>query len=226
VKILNRPGIDEAFVLDLARRSAVADRDFVLFLDNTLNAVRPDHARAKLEEYRKKGWKPLHKSERDANGGNDSRACTVNRRTIATQKLPVYVIEAIEGYDLLVYIDATHTREQGPDFVIALAHEFRHAWQYFNAPVVFFSQTPLSWVHPPQETPCELDAERGAKRVLEDVYGAPAAREDVNNELARSKPEHREVLQRLATLDTAADPQSEKKTLQLVEQHAAEIMKF
>jgi hypothetical protein len=56
-------------------------------------------------------------------------------------------------------------------FVLTLAHELRHAWQYFNAPVVFYAQTPLSWVVPPQLTPCEIDAERAAKRVLIHIYG-------------------------------------------------------
>jgi hypothetical protein len=226
MRIINRTAIDETFVRDIAQRAAVLDRDLVLFLDNTTNAVRADHARAKLEEYRQKGWKPLYGWDRDATADNDSHACTVNKRTIGTQKLPAYVIEAINGYDLLVYIDAMYTKEQGPDLVIALAHEFRHVWQYFNAPVVFHSQTALSWVHPPQETPCELDAERGAKRVLEDLYGPATAREYVNREVAHCPPEHREVLQRLAVLDTADDPEMEKKTLRLLEQHAAAIRKF
>jgi hypothetical protein len=34
------------------------------------------------------------------------------------------------------------------DFVLTLAHDLRDAWQYFNAPVVFHSQTPLEWVKP------------------------------------------------------------------------------
>ncbi len=226
MQIINRTTIDEAFAQDIARRAGVADRDFVLFLDSAVNAVRADYARSKLEEYRRKGWKPVFGWDRDATGENDHHACTVNRRTIGTQKLPAYVIEAIDGYDLLVYVDGTHTKEQGPDFAITLAHEFRHVWQYFNAPVVFHSQTALSFVHPPQETPCELDAERGAKRILEDLYGVAAAREYLAKELATCNPEHRAVLQRLAALDPTADPEMEKKTLQLLEQHAPAIRKY
>ncbi len=56
------------------------------------------------------------------------------------QKLPTHAIDAIDGHELLVYLDATWTRGPEMGFVLTLAHELRHAWQYFNAPVVFHSQ--------------------------------------------------------------------------------------
>lgn len=226
MRIMNRTMIKETFAQDIARRADVADRAFVLFLDNAVNSVRADFARSKLEEYRRKDWKPVYGWDKDATGENDHHACTVNRRTIKTQELPTYVIDAIDSYDLLVYLDGTHTKKADQDFVIALAHEFRHVWQYFGVPVVFHSQTALSFVHQPQETPCELDAERCAKRILQDVYGPAAAREFFATELATCKPEHREVLERLATLDPTADPDIENKTLQLLEQHAPAIRKY
>jgi hypothetical protein len=110
-------------------------------------------------------------------------------------------------------------------FALTLAHELRHSWQYFNAPVVLHSQTPLSWVMPPQTTPCELDAEKAGKRVARVMYGDERARAYLDTELARCKPEHREVLERLAALDETADPKIEAETIALLEEHAAEIRK-
>src|SRR5438034_6061474 len=125
----------------------------------------------------------------------------------------------------LVYLDAVWTR--GPDggFVLTLAHEFRHAWQYFNMPVLFYSQNPLSWVMAPQLTPCELDAEKAAKRAARDIYGEESLRTYLEKDLAHCKPEHRKTSERLAALDPEADPEAETKTIALLEQHAEEIRK-
>jgi hypothetical protein len=43
-------------VKTVAQHSLVAGEDFILFLDGAVNAVPADAARAKLEEYRQKGW--------------------------------------------------------------------------------------------------------------------------------------------------------------------------
>lgn len=227
MNIINGTPIGDSPVKEIARRSGVADREFVLFLDDRLNAVRAEYARVKLEEYRLNNWQfPSVKWHEDATGENDHHACTVHKGTIANQKLPQYVIDAVSGYDLLVYVDATYTKQPGMGFAFALAHELRHAWQYFYMPVVFHSQTALSWVHPPQETPCELDAERAAKRLLSEMRGGVAVREFLNSEIAACKPQHREVLERLGRLDIAADPQVEAKTIELLKRHAAEIVKI
>jgi hypothetical protein len=226
MEIVNRTRIDDAIVRNVAQRSAVAGERFIVFLDDAVNAVRADFARGKLQEYRQKGWKFIPPaSEKDATGENDIHACTVSRRIISSQKLPPYVIEAIGTYVLLVYLDATWTGAPETGFTLTLAHELRHAWQYFNAPVVFHSQTPLSWVVPPQLTPCELDAEKAAKRVLRQLYGDEGVRVYLDTELARCKLEHREVLEHLAALDETADPKIEAETITLLEQHAAEIRK-
>jgi hypothetical protein len=111
-------------------------------------------------------------------------------------------------------------------FVLTLAHELRHAWQYFKEPVVFHSQTALSWVMPPQTTPCELDAEKAAKRVLGQMYGDSAVRAYLDAELARCKPEHGETTERLVALDDTSDSQLGSKTVALLEHHAAKIRKL
>lgn len=221
--IIDRAGIDDKTVKLVSDRVGVSERDLTLFLDDAINAVRADHARAKLAEYRQKGWKPVYGWELDAMGENDYHACTVNRHTIVSQKLPGYVIKAIGDSPLLVYLDATHTKGAGMTFVLTLAHELHHAWQYFNAPIIFHSQTALSWVMNPQETPCELDAEKAGKRVLFEIHGAASARAYLEKELAHCKPEHRDVLVRLVALDPIADPESEHQTVRLLEEHAEEI---
>jgi len=198
-----------------------------LFLDGAVNAVRANAARTKLDEYRQKGWKYISPPwEKDATSESDIHACTISRRTIANQHLPSYVIEAINGCELLVYLDATWTGAPGIGFALTLAHELRHSWQYFNAPVVLHSQTPLSWVMPPQLTPCELDAEKAGERVARQMYGDEGARAYLDTELAGCKPEHREVLERLAALDETADPKIEAETIALLERRAAEIRKY
>ncbi len=224
--IINRSEVDNAIARTLAQRSGVIDKSFVLMLDSVVNAVRADAARAKLEEYRKKSWTPLAVWEVEATGESDLHACTVPRRNITNQKLPPNVIDAINAFELLVYIDATWTKAPPMGFVLTLAHELRHVWQYFNAPVVFHSQTPLSWVMPPQRTPCELDAEKAAKQTLRRIYGDSGLRDYLTGELASCKPEHREVMERLAALDDTADPQLEAKTIALLEQHAPAIRKY
>src|SRR5260370_696786 len=174
--IVNRAAVDEGIVRTIALHSSVAGESFVVVLDDKVNAVGAEAARAKLDQYRQKNWKSVQPAwEKDATGENDTDACTVSRRIIADQKLPADVIAEIGAYDLLVYLDATWTRgqearrpdgvtgkEQQMGFVVTLAHELRHAWQYYNAPVVFHSQTPLSWVTAPQLTPCELDCDKAA----------------------------------------------------------------
>jgi hypothetical protein len=224
--IINRAGVDEGIVRKVAQHSLVSDDSFVIFLDDTVNAVRADSARAKLEEYRQKGWKPLPAWEKDTTGESDTHAGTVPRRIIGSQKLSPYVIDAIGARELLVYLDATWTGGPQMGLALTLAHELRHAWQYFNAPVVFHSQTPLSWVVPPQLTPCELDAEKAAKRVLRQMYGNEGVRAYLDAELARCKPEHRDVMEHLAALEDTADPKIEEKAIALLEQHAVEIRKF
>lgn len=196
MEIINRTGLDDTIVRKVAEHSLVSTESFVVFLDN------------------------------EANAESDIHACTATSRILASQKLPLYVVAASSGWDLLVYLDATWVREQEMGFVLTLAHELRHAWQYFNSPVVFYSQTPLSWVAPPQLTPCELDAEKAAKRVLRQMYGDKGVHVYLDGESLGCKPEHQEVLERLAALDEAADPNIEAETIALVEQHAAEIRKY
>src|ERR1700680_5020890 len=104
--IINRTQVDGSIVTTVAQHSLVFDESFVVFLDDAVNAVVADSARAKLEKYRQKGWKYIQPAwEQKAAGERDVHACTVLRRIIATQKLPVYVIDAIGGYELLVYLD-------------------------------------------------------------------------------------------------------------------------
>jgi hypothetical protein len=224
--IINRGRVEESIVRDLAQRLIDSGGNFLVFLDDAANVVRADYARAKLLEYRAKGWTPIAGWEQDVTGENDIHACTVARRIIARQQLPGYVIEAIAEYELLIYLDATWTQAPEMSFVLTLAHELRHAWQYFNVPLVFHSQTPLAWVVAPQVTPCELDAERAAKRVLIHMYGDSGVRSYLDVERTRCSPEHRELIERLTTLDPEADPEIEAKTVTLIEQHAAEIRRL
>src|SRR5260370_9494926 len=128
MEIINRAPISDVIVKTVAQHSLVAGEDFILFLDDVVNAVRADAARAKLEEYRRKGWKYTSPAwERDATGESDVHACTVCRRMIANQSLPSYVIKAINGYELLVYLDATWTEAPEMGFAMTLAHEPRHS---------------------------------------------------------------------------------------------------
>jgi hypothetical protein len=224
--IINRAGLDETIVRRTAEYAVLAGRSFVLLLDDAVNAMRADFARTKLQEYRQKGWNPIPGWEQDATGENDIHACTVSRRIIAKQKLPAYAIDAIGTHDILVYLDAVWTKGPENGLVLTLAHELRHAWQYFNVPTLFHSQTPLSWVMAPQQTPCELDAERAAKRAGAYIYGEQRVQSYLANELETCKPEYRETTERLATLDPEADPQAEAKTIILLEQHAEEIRRY
>lgn len=226
MEIVNRTRVADGMVTTAAQHSLVAGESFVVFLDDAVNAVRADFVRAQLEGRKQKGWKPLPVLGKDTTDESDTHACIVTRRIIASQKLPPYVIAAIGAYELLVYLDATWTGGSEMGFVLTLAHELRHAWQYFNAPVVFHSQTPLSWVVPPQLTPCELDAEMAAKRALRQRYSDEGARVYLDTELGHCTPEHRAVLERLAALDETPNPRIEAETVALLEQHAAEIRKY
>jgi len=223
--IVNRSRIPEALAQNVARRAGVADARFIVFLDDKVNSIVADAARKNLQDhpnwqYMRPGW------EQQATGESDVHACTVSSRIIGSQNLPAAVIDAIAGYDLLVYLDATWTGGGEEGFVATLAHELRHVWQYLNAAIVFHAQTPLSWVMLPQLTPCELDAEKAAKRTLEQMYGDKHASAYLTAAVAGCRPEHREVIERLATIDPKSDPEIEKQTVALLEQHAAEIRKL
>jgi hypothetical protein len=225
MNIANRSRVVDDVVRDIAKRSLVSAESFLIWLDDAENAVRADAARKNLEEhpnwqYMRPGW------EKEATGEADTHACTVCKRVIANQRLPPYIIEAIAGYNLLVYIDGMWTNGSPIGFALTLAHELRHVWQYFNAPLVFHSQTPLSWVVPSELTPCEIDAEKSAKHVLGQLYGNAGVSTYLDGERTNCKPEHREFMERLVALDPAPDPEREAKTIALLEEHAAEIRKF
>ena len=129
------------------------------------------------------------------------------------------------GFDLLVYVDGTWTAGDAIDFVLTFAHELRHAWQFYNLPIVFFSQTPLAWVMQPQSTPSEADAEKNGKAIAEIIFGREAVSAHLAAELATCRPEHREVLARLKESETQALPSEilESETLHLLNEHASEI---
>jgi hypothetical protein len=78
----------------------------------------------------------------------------------------------------------------------------------------------------PQLTPCELDAEKAAKRIAISLFGAAHVRAQLDAELRTCATEHREVLQRLYDLDTAADSDVEEQTIRLLQEHANEIRRI
>ena len=225
MRLINKSNVPEERVFQVARIAAVEQYDFVALLDSAVNSVKADSAKLKLAEYRNKGWKPLPSWETDATGESDTHACTVHHAIIRNQLLPRHVKDAIVGSDLLVYVDGTWTAGDAIDFVLTFAHELRHAWQFYNVPIVFFSQTPLEWVMQPQSTPSDVDAEKNGKAIAEIIFGPEAVSAHLAAELATCRPEHREVLARLKEGDTQALPSEilESETLHLLNEHASEI---
>ena len=225
MRLINNSGIPEEQVWQVAQLAEVKQNNFVVVLDTAVNSVRADSAKQKLTEYRSRGWKPLPSWETDATGESDFHACTVHKGTINNQQLPRHVKDSIVGSDLLVYVDGTWTAGAAIDFALTFAHELRHAWQFFNVPTVFFSQTPLAWVMAPQSTPCEVDAEANGKAIAENIFGVAAVGEHLTAQIANCRPEHRDVLVRLKESHTHARSREllESETLRLLNEHAAEI---
>src|ERR1041384_741462 len=82
------------------------------------------------------------------------------------------------------------------------------------------AEAPLSWVVPPQSTPCEVDAEKAGKRIAGQMYGEDDLRGYCDVARACGHPEYFEVTENLILLDPAPDPEMEAKTITLLEHHA------
>jgi hypothetical protein len=228
MRLINNSSIPEESVWRVAQLAEVKQYNFVVVLDTAVNSVRADYAKQKLTEYRSKGWKPFQSWETDAAGESDFHAYTAHRGMIDNQQLPQHVKDAIVGSDLLVYVDGTWTGSDAINFALTFAHELRHAWQFYNVPIVFFSQTPLSWVMPPQSTPCEVDAEANGKLIAENIFGGATVADHLAAQIATCPPEHRDVWARLKENDkqTRSREMLEAETLHLLKQNAAEIRKL
>jgi len=69
MNIINRSGVDDAVLRTVAQHAGVADESFLGFLDDAVNSVVADPARAKLEEYSQKGWKYIQPAWEEAATG-------------------------------------------------------------------------------------------------------------------------------------------------------------
>src|ERR1035437_3298003 len=225
MRLIYNSGIPEKQVWQVAQLAEVKQHNFVVVLDAAVNSVRAYSARQKLAEYRSRGWEPPPSWETDATGESDIHACTVHQGIINSQLLPRHVKDFTVGSDLLVYVDGSWAAGDAIDFVVTFAHELRHAWQFYNVPIVFFPQTPLAWVMAPQSTPSEKDAEADGKAIAENIFGPPAVSAHLAAQIASCRPEHRDVLVRLKESDTHARSLEllESETLLLLTEHATEI---
>jgi hypothetical protein len=228
LRLVNNSVITEERVRQVAQLSGVQQCNFVVVLDSAVNSLRADSAKLKLTEYRSKGWTPLPSWAAGSTGESDIHACTVCRSMIDNQQLPQHAKDTIIGSDLLVYIDGTWTAGDAIDFVLTFAHELRHAWQFYNVPIVFFSRTPLAWVMQAQSTPSEVDAEKNGKAVAERVFGPEAVSAHLAAQIASCRPEHRDMLVRLKDCDTHSRSREglEWETLQLLQEPAVEIRRL
>jgi hypothetical protein len=87
------------------------------------------------------------------------------------------------------------------DALITFAHEGRHAWQYYNHPLVFFGHLVLNWVTPPAELPAEIDVELLAKKTAVEILGAKNVEKYAEQRLSSVPENHREPWRRFLDID-------------------------
>jgi hypothetical protein len=237
MRLQNSAAVSATLVETVARKMSVDTYDFILFLDKRVNSIKADQSRAqadywkaRIEEYHSRGWgtHPLSSFEKqNPSPQDDIHACTAHREGLENEQIPEYAKRSIDDSHLLVYIDETTcSKSDQIAFVVTLAHEFRHVWHFFNLPVVFFSQTTLSWVMPPQQTPAELDAEATARSAADGLFGIEVVRAYLEERVQTCPPEHRQTWEMLRVVKQSPVETVEAETIRLLEHYAPDIRRY
>jgi hypothetical protein len=205
MRLLNEAKVHFEWIDKMLDRADLRKEKLLIFFDPSQNRVRIDAAGDKIKSNEARGWKPYTWDIQTVAKGQDAdiHAAFAPAELLSTQQLPEYVKQQAQPDESLIYIDRVFLSDQ-IDALITFAHECRHAWQYYNHPIVFFGDLVLSWVTPPASTPAEIDAETFAKRTAFEILG-PATVKKFAQERLNSVPEnHRWMWQRFLDMDQSA----------------------
>lgn len=210
--IINHAGIPPDLVARVASEAELPSRNILLFLDDQENHTRRDRAREKVEGNRKRGWEVYPWDVQELEKDKDYHAWFCISELLQYQVVPEHVKESVSYHDSLIYLDATNLKGHRVLSVISIAHECRHAWQYYTSPLTYFGNIVLSWVMEPQLTPVEHDAEIFAKRLSMEILGSEAVSKYVEDQILSGPQEHREMWRRFATINSGQDHSVSEET--------------
>ena len=207
MRIVNQCGFSLAFIKTLIQNSVPSGSPLLAYFDDKENRTRRDRAAARIEANLTRGWQPYAwdldlVDKLDA----DWHAVFCAAEIVATQDLPEYVKAALRHGESLIYLDKTITASDPIFLVTTVAHECRHAWQYFVHPVVYFGHNVLNFVNPPQSLPAETDAELFAKRTAIEKFGEETTLAYVRKRLGSAPENQKWFWQRLIDLTEPEAP--------------------
>jgi hypothetical protein len=211
MRILNPAGIEPDLIKHVARRSGLDMKPVLFYLDDRENTTRRDSASRRINDYKSRGWQPNSWDLDTASVDSDHHAFFCPTETLGDQLVPASIKTAVGGDDSVIYLDPIFLTQEPLDVVSTLAHECRHAWQYYLSPLIYFGQTVLAYVRDPTETPAEIDAEVFAKNVSIEMFGVAEVGDYAKQKRRVCPAEHTNFWQRFIDLDpgTEIDPLKE-----------------
>jgi hypothetical protein len=191
MEIVNPAGIPPDLIQQVARRSGLAMKPVLFYLDDRENTTRHDSAAGRINE--------------NISADIDHHAFFCPVETLRDQLIPVSIKTLVGDHDSVIYLDPIFLKQELLDAVSTLAHESRHAWQYYLSPLIYFGQIVLEYVRNHAETPAEIDAEGFAKKVSVEMYGAARVGDYAKRKRQACPAEHRDFWQRFLDVDPDAE---------------------
>jgi len=213
MRIVNPAGIQADLIMQVARRSGMDTKPVLFYLDDRENTTRRDSASQRINEYKSRGWQPNLWDLDTVSTDSDHHAFFCPTETLGAQRIPASIKTAVGGDDAVIYLDPIFLTQEPLDVVSTLAHECRHAWQYYLSPLIYFGQAVLGYVRIPTETPAEIDAEVFAKKVSIEMFGEAEVRDYAQQKRQVCPAEHRNFWQRFIDLDPGTEMDLLKETV-------------
>ncbi len=132
MQIANPATVSIALVQEIAARAGLAEKHIMFFLDDRNNQFRRDAAAKKIAENVAKNWKPYTWDLEAVTQDRDHHAFFCPSEILQDQLIPSYVRQAVGDNDSVIYLDSVFLSKDPIDVVSTLAHECRHAWQYYT----------------------------------------------------------------------------------------------
>lgn len=191
--VINNSGLSEALLCGVASQAALLQRDVIFFLDNNANWLQRDEARMRVEANKRRGWEPYPWDLDTIQEDRDFHAWFCPADSLTHHAIPDYVKQSVSGHGSVIYLDATILKAHRVLIVINVAHECRHAWQYYKFPLVFYGANVLRFVLRSNLIPAEVDAEAFAKRVSMSILGREVVMEYVERQAVSGPSNQREM---------------------------------
>jgi hypothetical protein len=221
--IVNKTDTSVELVQQIAKFAEISERHLLLYLDDQINRTDREAARCRIEENTRKGWKPLPWDLEKIRTDKDVHAFFCAGNVVDSQAVPQYLKDSARGYDSMIYVDQTFLCGHAILTASTMAHECRHAWQYYERPLTYFGNLVLNWVIEPHTTPAEQDAEGFAKRASIDLFGEATVNNFAQDRINKGSSEEIWMWQRFAKSALAENYDLETQTRNLLFQYATQM---